>query len=95
MPLTVGTVSVDGAGVRTGTGYAVAIYDSMLAYTETRNGIATTVAQRQGFADYANAQAPTLMNYLTANGAPRIVVPTNAFGAGIPPGPVTINGTLL
>ena len=92
MSLTVGSVSVDEDGVRTGSGYALALYDSMVSYIEDRNDETPSVEQKLAIAEYVNAQAGTLLTYVVVNAV--VTVPANAFGSGIPAAPVVLNGAI-
>lgn len=96
MSMTPGSVTVDGAGNESGTGYAFLLYQAQRAYFESI--VTQTTAQRnaarQQMAAWVNAFAPVAISYVAANARCTITIAAGSLGAGIPASDTIVTGTV-
>lgn len=95
MALAVGTVSVDGSGVASGSGLARALYDAERAMVPaawvTSVGVPAAAAQFQLMATKATAIATAIV---AAVSAADVRIPADALDAGMPPDEVILTGAV-
>lgn len=82
MALAAGTVSVDSAGVATGSGLALAIYNGKVTAHTSAFGSAPDLANKRFHAAMAAQEASAIVTYFAANADVR--VPQNGLDTGVP-----------